>query len=224
MSRFTDCDYDDENWALDHGRWEHNSRTALKGRRGRKALADLREALLALPEKRLIEGAVCTVGGVDKRAPLLSDEELSRKAAQYAANMAEAGIDLGADWPQRSAQIDRVAREEEREKLAAIIRDNGGEGVCAIGALLWHRMVKGGADPAEAFASVPAVFGEDGTGDPLAETATLGKDAGLTFTLAWNLAYRNDETYRRMTPEERYTAFLAWIDAELGHAPGDGQP
>lgn len=30
------------------------------------------------------------------------------------------------------------------------------------------------------------------------------------------LAYRNDETYGTLTPEERYTAFLAWISAELG--------
>jgi hypothetical protein len=49
----------------------------------------------------------------------------------------------------------------------------------------------------------------------LSQTAGLGQQAGLTYTLAWELAYRNDETYERMTPEERYTAFLAWIDREL---------
>ena len=71
-----------------------------------------------------------------------------------------------------------------------------------------------GADPAEAFAGLPDVAADDADG--LDETASLAKTrAGMTYTLAWNLACRNDEDYRWMTPEERYTAFLEWIDAEL---------
>jgi len=74
-------------------------------------------------------------------------------------------------------------------------------------------------DPDEAFASLPTL-GSHENGDPLEATARLAeKDAGLAFTLAWNLAYKNDETFGRMTPEERYTAFLAWIDGELA-GPG----
>lgn len=56
----------------------------------------------------------------------------------------------------------------------------------------------------------------DEDSDGLAETARLAEqDAGLTFTLAWELAYRNDKTFSKLTSLERYTAFLAWIDAEL---------
>jgi hypothetical protein len=206
MSRWREYDNDDENWALDMGRWEHNTRVALKGKRGRKALALLREALMALPEHRLIDSAVCTVGGVDKRVPAMTEQEVAEYAAQT-----RAGGDpkYAAAW----AESMRREREDSRERLAEEIREHG-EGVCAMGAYLWYQKVKAGVDPAEAFDALPTVFDSEG-GDPLHETAELGRDAGLTFTLAYELAYRNDETYERMTPEERHAAFVAWIDAEL---------
>jgi hypothetical protein len=216
MSRYSEYDdYDGEvDQILAQGRWERNARATLKSKRGRKVLADLREALMALPEHRLIEGALCTVGGADERAPLMTAEEMQQTAENCAGWMAEARVDLGADWPQRSAEIERDSRAEERERVAEIIESNGGEGVCAIGAYLWHQQVKAGADPGDALAALPTVAGLDGS-DPLCETADLGKDAGLAYTLAWELAYRNDETFEHMTPEERWTAFVAWIDGEL---------
>ena len=83
MSRYREHDnYDDERAVLDHGRWEHNARVALKGKRGRKALAELREALMALPQHRLIGDAMCTVGGADKRAPVMTEQEMADYAAQ----------------------------------------------------------------------------------------------------------------------------------------------
>lgn len=176
MSRFgDDDDYDGDSFPNQGALWHANAERALKGKRGRRVLRDLRDALLALPEKRLIEGALCTVGSAKRLERL--DEHLSR-------------------WG-----------------LEENIEDNGGEGVCGIGALLWHRRVKAGMDPAEAFDSLPTL--DDGNYG-LDDTARLAaSEAGLVFSLAWNLAYRNDETYEGMTPEERYAAFLAWIDAEL---------
>jgi len=212
MSRWRDYDsYDDERAVLDQGRWEHNARLALKGKRGRKALAELREALLALPEHRLIDSALCTVGGVDKRAPAMTDAEV----AEYAAQATSRGGDpkYATIWAEQM----RSGREDERADLAEAIRKQG-EGCCAIGAYLWYRKVKEGADPAEAFDALPTVFEPDDC-DPMEETAHLGENAGLTFTLAWELAYRNDETYGRMTPEERWEAFVAWIDKQLAVTP-----
>lgn len=218
MSRFTySVGWNDEDAAFRAAAWERNSRLALKGKRGRRALAELRDALLALPGKRLIDSALCTIGGVDKRLPAMTDAEMAAKEARVAALGPYRG--LGPDWPRRYAEMGRRGREVEREKLAEIVGREG-EGVCAIGAYLWHRKVKAGMDPAEAFDALPTVFGSEDEGDPLEETAALGRDAGLTFTLAWELAYRNDETYRDKTPEERYTAFLAWIEAELAEAAG----
>jgi hypothetical protein len=213
MSRFTDYDDDDEFSALNYGRWQRNMRVAVTGRRGQAALRALREALMALPEHKLIDSAVCTVGGLDKRAPAMTDAEFEQEVAKAAGWMAQ-GADLGPDWPLKQAEFTRRDREEQREQLAEIIFSNGGEGVCAVGAFVWHQKVKAGMDPAEAFASLPTVFGEDGE-DPATETAELGQQAGLTYTLAWMLAQRNDDTYKAMTPEQRWQAFVDWIDERL---------
>jgi hypothetical protein len=199
VSRFSDYDdYDDyETWALNRGRWEHNSRVALKGKRGRQALRDLREALMALPEHKLIEGAMCTVGAGKRKAALVAGAQSQPTPWEQVA-AAEAIGDL-----------DRHLEQD-------------GEGVCGIGAYVWYQKVKAGMDPQEAFDSLPSVLdGEDG--DSLDWTARLGEEAGLTFTLAWNLAYRNDQTYQysddkrrvRMTPEQRWEHFIRWIDKEL---------
>ena len=218
MSRFSDYDYEyDPDTVLEQGRWYNNARRALKGKRGRQALRDLREALLALPEPRLVSGAVCTVGGPG-RVRDATPEEIAERVAQGRAMFAEASYDPGDDYDYECARWMRIEREEEREALAGLVEVDG-EGVCAIGAYLWHQKVKAGMDPAEAFAALPTVAGEDGS-DAADETAGLGQQAGLTYTLAWVLASKNDQTFESKTPEERYTAFLEWIDAELAEAAG----
>jgi len=175
VSRFGD-DYDGEDFPGQGYLWHANLERALKGKRGRKTLADLRAALLALPQPRLIEGALCTVNA-------------ERRAAGR----------------NHLAASDLRYRAEEQ-----------GEGVCAVGALLWHRKVKAGMDPAGAFDSLPTLPDSD---YDLHDTAQLAvRDAGLVYCLAYDLAYRNDETYQNATPEERYTAFLGWIDHELAGA------
>lgn len=173
MSRFDDFDYDE--WFPNQGElWHANVLRALAGRRGQKALAELREALLALPEKRLIMGALCTVGGVEQRAEGRNE------------------------WYRQDFE-DKIKSE--------------GEGVCAIGAFLWFKKVKAGADPQTAFAELPTLLDNDGDGG--IETAEAGRAAGLTFTLAWTLASRNDSTFWDMTPEQRYEAFVKWLDEQL---------
>ncbi len=61
MSRFAWMDGgdgdDDTNLAM--GRWMGRRKKVLEGKPGKEALADLREALLAMPHKRLIEGELC---------------------------------------------------------------------------------------------------------------------------------------------------------------------
>lgn len=178
MSRYGDDGDYDEQFPNASALFTANADRALKGKRGRKALADLRDALLALPEPKLIEGALCTVNP-EKRAEQI---------------------------PGKWARMDFKERVEEDK----------GTGVCAIGALVWHRKVKAGMDPAEAFDSLPTL---PDTECGLEDTAQLAvRDAGVAYSLAWMLAYRNDEQYEGMTPEKRYAAFLAWIDAELAVA------
>lgn len=61
-SRFN---YDSGDWEeANYYLWAANVRRAIEGRRGQLALRELEAALLALPEKRLISGALCHEGQV----------------------------------------------------------------------------------------------------------------------------------------------------------------
>jgi hypothetical protein len=211
MSRYTDHSDDDSPEAvLARGRWEHNYRRALNGRRGQAALALLRESIRALPEPRLIEAALCTVGGVDRAPEEITEEEITEAITRRR----EAGFDRD---PEDVARWMRLDRARERDQIASNIEGQGC-GVCAIGALLWHLRVLGGMTEEEAFASLPALISADDC-DPLDETAALAAmEADIAHTLAEAIAFRNDEIYAGLTPEARHTAFLAWIDAQIGPA------
>jgi hypothetical protein len=177
MSRVDDDSGDyDGNFPNEWAFWERRTRQVMSGKPMRKALTELREALLALPEKRLISRAFSTVGK-DNGEP--------------------------DHWGER------------RELL-----DTEGEGVCAVGAFVWHKRVKAGADPEQAMRDLPLLPDYDGCPDA---TADQGKAAGLSWTLAWLLMDRNDSAYEGMTPEERYDAYLAWIDAKLAAATADSR-
>lgn len=182
MSRFGEGDGDEDfnnQWAL----WENRAHLALRGRRGKKALAELREALEALPEKRLISGALCTIG-IGSRLEAMPAEDRGR-------------------W-------------ELEEKVVLIEQSGEPEGVCAMGAMAWHRKVKAGMDPDEAFASLPVI--PDTNYGSASATARLGRDElGLAYSLAWTIAEQNDSEYGfgELTPEQRFVAFIGWIDKEL---------
>lgn len=51
------------------------------------------------------------------------------------------------------------------------------------------------------------------------DTAEAGQRFGLTWTVAWHLAYLNDEQFENCTPEERYEKVLAWVQRALGKEP-----
>jgi hypothetical protein len=201
VSRFGDGDYEpiigsDGKVKDTSGLWRSNVKRALAGKRGQAALRDLRDALLALPEKRLIEGALCTVGLSEKieampvRIPTPPDS-LARTVD---------GLTDMTNW-HRMSLIEFVEEHEDQP-----------EGVCAIGAYVWWQKVKAGMDPADAFAALPVLPDTDG-GEW--ETAQAGQDAGLTAALAWDLAYTNDERLQGLTPEARYAWFMEWIDKQL---------
>ena len=40
-------------------------------------------------------------------------------------------------------------------------------------------------------------------------------ELGITFTLAWELQFRNDELYGGLSPEHRYDRMLEWVRAHL---------
>lgn len=180
MSRGGGGDDFDENFPNEAQFWWHNARRALKGKRGKKALAELREALLMLPEKRLVSGAISTAS-LRVKAEKMTDD---------------------GDW--RKAEL-----------TAKIVKE--GIGVCAVGAyMLRKRVLELGETTEEAMRQLPSLADIESNG--LYETMLEGQAAGLSRYVAWTLADRNDEVYGELTPEERYIAFLKWIDNELATA------
>jgi len=86
--------------------WEANYERSLKGRKGQSALRDIEQALLALPEKKLIadalqddDGQVCAIGalakhkGVSMPPPLEIDSEF--EDYKVIDQMVELGRSLG---------------------------------------------------------------------------------------------------------------------------------
>jgi hypothetical protein len=215
MSRYEDhSDDDDPDMILARGRWQANARRALRGRRGQRALRQMREALMALPERRLIEGAMCTVGGIDRRAPEVSAGELAECRARATETAVRYGGDAAswADGAARGLQADRTAY---REALEDEVARNNGCGVCLIGAYLWYLKVLDGMDPAEAFDALPTILGtEDGGLDETADYVVQVAD--IARTMAWELAFLNDERFGEQTPEGRWQAIAGWLDGMLG--------
>lgn len=187
MSRVGDSDYDQE-YNNQGDLWWANVRRALGGKRGRKALAELREALIHLPEKRLIEGALGRIEYVDN----------------------EAGPEVAAVAPGQVGCFDEPGPEE----FTQTVRLPGGQkasgSVCAVGAFIWWKRIKAGEEPERVLNDLDGKAEDD-----LWETAYAGQRAGLAYTLAWALAYRNDEEYGGISDEERYARTLNWVDRQL---------
>ena len=90
MSRFS---YDDDEGAIPYGLYCQIVRRAISGKPGQKALRELEAALLALPEKRLIESEVCDDGEVCALGALAI-----YRRVQAGDDRAEALVDLQEDW------------------------------------------------------------------------------------------------------------------------------
>lgn len=193
MSRTSEGDDYDQQFANEGAFWRHRAHLALRGRKGRKALADLREALLALPEKRLISDAMSTVGKHPGPRPPLPGPDAT-PAERYAV----------------------MGQDEQRELV-----EEQGEGMCTVAAYVWHQRVKAGVDPDQAMRDLPLAPSYD-SGEW--ETQSLGEGAGLSQYVAWRLMSLNDDSFETKTPEERYSAVLAWVDKQLALPPLKAPP
>jgi hypothetical protein len=98
--RFSDGDVE---FAGQEWLWENALARAMSGKRGQKALRDLEQALVELPEKRLIDGRlsykgeVCTVGALVVHRRVQQGESRESVLAQL-----EALISGNEDWVERS--------------------------------------------------------------------------------------------------------------------------
>lgn len=178
MSRF---DFDGDEESIPWERWEQIVSNALGGKRGQQALAEIEEALLALPERKLIEGhlatdqAVCTVGALvaHKKAKREGTDIATAIAAMAANKPCNCGHDRaahaegscpGKKWGGASCYCDGFEQEEEEA---------------------WN-------------------------------TADAGRAEGLAWSVAWHMAYLNDEQMGSLAPEDRYEQMLAWVRRAQG--------
>lgn len=150
MSRFGDDgdgDYPSHWWQIDLER-------ALTSGRGQRFLREIEAALLAMPEHKLIEGALVTY-----------DEE-----EQYGT-------------------------------------------VCAVGAFAAYRAMQGGQTWSQALAAIAEKWG-NGEQDDHWNTQTLGRSLGLARTVAYELAFQNDEQ-AWVTDEARWEGVLVWVRSKI---------
>lgn len=86
--------------------------------------------------------------------------------------------------------------------------------VCAVGAWVVAKEMK--KDPALTWAEACERYSYAETAG---ETAAAGKRTGLGWVMSWEIEEWNDEHFSKLTPEERYTKVIEWIDKELARKP-----
>lgn len=82
--------------------------------------------------------------------------------------------------------------------------------VCTLGALGWWNLREGGCDAERAFLELPELETDFETADWASATFDMA------WTLAWEIAFQNDEICHSETPEERYEYMLRWVRGRIG--------
>ncbi len=99
----------------------------------------------------------------------------------------------------------------EKRLVTDVLVGHGGE-CCAIGALLIARQMR---EDHTDWATAADHLSWHGESTPY-ETALIGQGCGMAYTLAWEVAERNDEQFVHSGPEGRYEGMLAWVRRTLG--------
>jgi hypothetical protein len=187
--------YSDNEDGIPWGMWEAIVGRALAGRRGQAAMAAMEAALLQLPAPRLAhghlaaDGTVCAVGALVAQA---------RAAAQ--------GVPLAEVVEAMNADV-RCYCGHGRAQHA------GGRCMAA----RWRPYSTRRGEPLYG-CSERCYCGEyEREMENLDSTSEVGMaEAGLGRTVAWHLAYLNDEQFHGATPEERYVLFLQYVRRAQG--------
>ena len=194
MSRFSNDYCDDDYDPLAAGRWEANVKRSIEGKRGQSVLRDLRAALLALPEKRLIAGDFATPDG---EVCAVGCAVAYKRAQDKGVTIPEAAKELAAEDPDswdgytKNPETGRYERTIEHQRWDSEAGALVGTGRYYVEER-WH---------------------DD---DPAAYTAHKGEqEAGMAYTLAWHLGWMNDEAWHGLTPEQRWAKCLAWVESKL---------
>ncbi len=103
----------------------------------------------------------------------------------------------------------------EKRLVPDVLVGHGGE-CCAIGALLIARQMR---EDRTDWATAADHLSWHGESTPY-ETALMGRACGMAYTLAWEVAERNDEQFTHSEPEERHAGMLAWVRRMLAEHHG----
>jgi hypothetical protein len=210
MSRFDcDYDYDDEYGELHRGRWEWNLEQAIKGRKGQRALRQLEAALLAMPQRRLVDSELATPAG-----------DVCAVGAAIA--FAEARRE-GLSFEEAACNLAREDKTWEGFELATGDDPDGeyreGQWICTyypqwLPHDFWTSELRSPVDlPLRVM--IGRVDVRRGDDEGCERTAREGKRAGFVYTLAWEVGCMNDEEYGRLTPEDRWDAMLRWVRSKI---------
>jgi hypothetical protein len=86
--------------------------------------------------------------------------------------------------------------------------------VCAVGAYVTWKEQQAGKDRSAVIKELEdAYYWEH---ESLRQTAEVGKEAGIAWTLAWEIGAANDYDFGKgFTPEERWERMLAWVRNQM---------
>lgn len=189
MSRFSD-DWDGPDFNNQAELWEMALFRAINGKRGQRALRELEQALLELPEPRLISGHLAANGQVCAVGAMIVHEQMKRGKT-------------------RDEALERISDEIYVCTCGHDLKHHqaGPCSMCVTHSLHYTRIE--GWTACQSFMPDLDYPSNDDMAD---HTASAGRSmAGLAYTLAWQLAYVNDEECEGATPEHRYEKVLAWV-------------
>lgn len=187
---------EDEQFPGQFALFRANVNRSLTGKAGRQALTELRDALLALPEKRLVEsrfiddGEVCAVGAL----------VVAREASRTGLSIEDVALAIESQYSSCNP-------------CGHSFRDHG-DGPCEVCAK--------SVDEGKSWASPCAAFDAEGRevwdDDDGWQTDDIGASFGVPRLVAWRLVELNDIDLEGIGPEARYTYVLDWVTKKLAQS------
>lgn len=179
---------DEEEFA---GQWslqDANMRRVITGKRGQKVLREMRESLMAMPMKRLITSMLAMNGEVCVLGSLLVHREHT-------------------DWITAQKHIQGIYGPpcEDCDHTESAHNSDG-----CTECITEHDEARIGGSPDMCQAFKPDTNASDTT-----DIRGLSQEYHISQSLVWRLVELNDEVYAHLTPEDRYTKVLAWVERHI---------
>lgn len=214
---------EDEDYPGQFALFRGNMNRSIASKAGRAALADLRAALDALPEKRLVghylvkDGEVCANGALVAYRRQLAHPELSREQilAEMSREIAPPCEECWHKQELHGAEGCTKCPERIIADAARRVEDLAQYGEAAE-RWTYRTTICPAYKPPE----------EDNYSEEDEETGLteqIAQEAGVPRLMAWAIVEINDDLggYRDMTPEQRYESVSRWVDRRIANPKYD---